>query len=364
MKRFYVTAAIAASLLATSCQKTYVIDEVRTPIGFSTEVGKQTKAIVDNNEYLTSQPFGVFAYGLTENASWSTAPSTDNEVMKNVIISYTYKAGEEGEKVWKATDGKTYYWPNYSKTTLSFFAYSPYSKAAEGESNGVGMNKTPSYEAPSGVNAGGIKIEAYEHTDKTLDFMTADAKDRTYTQPDGSEGASTATKGTVKLQFKHQLAQLVFAVKKADDYAGITMTLQSITLNNIGNTATFQNGQWDTPTTYTGAYEIDYSDVTDKTFTKTGAVTSKGMTVIPQSLRASEQSNPGQRMTIVYEISGTGVAKETVTKTVDLYTQNLTKWEPNQKMTYNISIGMQEILFNPSVSTWTTPESSAEVPIN
>ncbi|MDD6880330.1 MAG: fimbrillin family protein, partial [Firmicutes bacterium] len=296
-----------------------------------------------------------------ENASWSTAPSTDNEVMKNVIISYTYKVGDSGEQVWKATDGKTYYWPNYSKTTLSFFAYSPYSVAGSTDPSvaAEGMGVTPTFTA-----AGGIKIEGYEHKDQTLDFMTADAKDRTYTQPDGPEGESEATDGTVKLQFKHQLTQLVFAVKKAADYNGITMELVSIKLDKIGNTATFENGKWGTPSTYSGTYNIDYTGVTPMIFTNADAVTSNGMTVIPQDLIASAESAPGQTMTIVYEISGTGVAKEIVTKTVDLYTQNLTKWEPNQKITYNISIGMQEILFNPSVSTWTTPESSAEVPIN
>ena len=363
MKRFYVAAAIAASLLATSCQKTYVIDEVRTPIGFSTEVGKQTKAIVDDKLYLTSQPFGVFAYGLTGNASWSTAPSTDNEVMKNVIISYTYKAGEEGEMVWKATDGKTYYWPNYSKTTLSFFAYSPYSikadSSADPEVAAEGMGVTPTFTA-----AGGIKIEGYEHKDQTLDFMTADATDRTYTQPDGREGASTATPGTVKLQFKHQLTQLVFAVKKAADYNGITMELVSIKLDKIGNTATFENGEWGTPSTYSGTYNIDYTGVTTMTFTNANAVTSKGMTVIPQALAdESGTTSKGQTMTIVYKISGTGVAEETVEKTVNLSDGTLKSWAANQKITYNISIGMQEILFSPSVENW-SPVSSSDIQIN
>ena len=350
MKRFYVTAAIAASLLATGCQKTYVIDEVRTPIGFSTEVGKQTKVIVNDETYLVDQPFGVFAYG--------KQGTTSTTVMENVIISQV--AVESSNKVWKATDGNTYYWPNDPTTKLSFYAYSPYSKA----DGAVGMKKNPSYVEPAGENAGGIKIEGYVHADQTLDFMTASAENRTFKEPDGA-GETPEKEGTVKLTFKHQLTQLVFAVKKADNYAGIDMTLQSITLNNIGNTATFENGEWGTPSTYSGTYDVDYSAVTDKTFTKTGAVTSKGMTVIPQALAdESGTTSNGQTMTIVYEISGTGVAKETVTKTVDLYTQNLTKWEPNQKITYNISIGMQEILFNPSVSTWTTPESSAEVPIN
>lgn len=344
MKRFYVTAAIAASLLATGCQKTYVIDEVRTPIGFSTEVGKQTKAIVDNNVYLTSQPFGVFAYGKQET-------STSTTVMDNKKIIH------DTDSKWRAEGTTKYYWPNDSKTKLSFYAYSPYSKA-DGE---VGMKKTPSYVEPAGENAGGIKIEGYVHEDQTLDFMTASAENRTFKEPDGSEGESTATPGTVKLQFKHQLTQLVFAVKKAADYNGITMELVSIKLDKIGNTATFENGKWGTPSTYSGTYNID---VTPMTFTNANAVTSNGMTVIPQALAdESGTTSKGQTMTIVYKISGTGVAEETVEKTVKLSDGTLKSWAANQKITYNISIGMQEILFNPTVENW-SPVSSSDIQIN
>jgi hypothetical protein len=34
------------AIMAAGCQKTEIQNEVQTPIGFSTEVGKQTKAIV------------------------------------------------------------------------------------------------------------------------------------------------------------------------------------------------------------------------------------------------------------------------------------------------------------------------------
>lgn len=350
MKRFYVAAAIAASLLATGCQKTYVIDEVRTPIGFSTEVGKQTKAIVKNDgEYPKTQPFGVFAYG----KQVVNETTTSTTVMDKVKIIY-----DDGDLKWRAEGTTKYYWPNDPTTTLSFYAYSPYSKAEGAE----GMKITPSYVEPAGENAGGIKIEGYVHEDQTLDFMTADAKDRTFTQPDGPEGASTATPGTVKLQFKHQLTQLVFSVKKAADYTGIEMTLQSITLNNIGNTATFENGKWGTPSA-NGTYNITYNGASSMVLSKDTAVSSDGMTVIPQSLTASAESAPGQTMTIEYTISGTGVAEETVTKTVDLKAGTVTSWDQNRKITYNITIAMNEILFSPSVENW-SPVSSNDIQIN
>ena len=79
MKRLIIVASLA--ILAVGCQKTFVQNEVQTPIGFSTEVGKQTRAIV--NTYDDAQPFGVFAYGY-DNGQPNDVPVMNNvEVAKN-----------------------------------------------------------------------------------------------------------------------------------------------------------------------------------------------------------------------------------------------------------------------------------------
>ena len=108
MKRLIIVASLA--ILAVGCQKTFVQNEVQTPIGFSTEVGKQTRAIV--NTYDDAQPFGVFAYG------YDNGVANNDPVMGNVEIA-------KGNSGWKATDGITYYWPNDPDNYLNFYAYSP-----------------------------------------------------------------------------------------------------------------------------------------------------------------------------------------------------------------------------------------------
>ena len=61
----------------------------------------------------------------------------------------------------------------------------------------------------------------------------------------------------------------------------------------------------------------------------------------------------GQSFTIVYRIAGTGVASETVSKTVDLaVTGGVNEWNNNKKITYTVKIGLNEITFEPSVATW------------
>lgn len=352
MKRFYVAAAIAASLLATSCQKTYVIDEVRTPIGFSTEVGKQTKAIIKSGTAYNDQDFGVFAYGLTDDKNWETNnKSISNPVMKNVKIS---KQPVDPSGVWKANDGKTYYWPNDSKTKLSFFAYSPYSDAT------VGMKVTPEFTV-----ADGIKLTDYVHNeyqgDDAVDFMVAETLNQKY------NGTDKTTAGKVKVEFAHRMSQIIFKVAKAaglgDD---ITMKLQSLEMLSINNKADYKDNvtsgettapQWVCETSSTSNYPVfQYSSTTDpQVAEKDIPCNLDPVTMIPQALVG--ENNPRQQVKIVYTISGPGLANETVTKTFNLYTDGLSSWGINQKITYKITIGMNQITFDPTVADWAEYDS-------
>ena len=370
MKRFYVTAAIAASLLATGCQKTYVIDEVRTPIGFSTEVGKQTKAIIKSGTDYNDQDFGVFAYGVVgtsdENhnvidGKWSNnfAINNDNTVMDNVKIS---KQTADPSYVWKANDGKTYYWPNDSKTTLSFFAYSPYSKAnsSENAADAVGMGITPTFTA-----ANGIQLTNYVHNDykgdKAVDFMVAETLNQKYT------GTDKTNNGEVGIQFAHRMSQINFKVAKATGLNGITMKLQSFEMLSINNKADYTDKvtsdettapQWVCATGSTANYPVfQYSStepiVAEMVIDETCKL--DPVTMIPQTLVGG--NTPQQQVKIVYTISGSGLANETVTKTFMLHTDGLSSWGINQKITYKITIGMNQITFKPTVADWAEYDS-------
>jgi hypothetical protein len=50
-----------------------------------------------------------------------------------------------------------------------------------------------------------------------------------------------------------------------------------------------------------------------------------------------------------------------VSKTVDLKTNDHTAWAINQKITYNVVIGLNEITFSPTVATWST---NLDIPVN
>lgn len=397
MKRLLIIASLA--ILAMSCEKTIVSNGVRTPIGFSTEVGKQTRAVVQNTAYPTDQPFAVYAYGHQDAGSGDVV----TPIMNNVEVSYTAPVDENPEK-WSATGTTKYYWPNDPRTKINFYAYSPaLVTTPTATANHQKLNGTIAHrEKLDGNDPAGLYLTGYTHSNMYVDFMVArPVLGATYQDQDGDSGQAQSLTA-VPTSFNHQMTQVVFNVKTGEAYSGITFTVTDITLNNIkdkanyshttltpsyadqnvNQTTSFTQGEWSAQEVTTGANDakgtfnifpaekyvsgqvengapgIDANEaakvVTDQTVLATTPVT-----MIPQNLVATvkdQQSGAvttaGQSFTITYTIGGTGVATETVVKTVDLYSGNHTSWGVNQKVTYNVTIGLNEILFNPTVVGW------------
>ena len=384
MKRLIIIASLA--MLAVGCQKTEIQNEVQTPIGFSTEVGKQTRAIVSNT-YDPNQPFAVYAYGHQGNAAATT-------VMNNVEVSYTAASGEGTEAIpakWSATGTTKYYWPNDPTTTLNFYAYSPSDNAnvaAHQKLNGTIVHS----------ETAGLSITNYGHDNMYVDFMVATpVVGATYSATDPNQLVNNETSGTVPVVFNHQMTQVLFNVTTDKEYSGVTFTVEEITLKNIhnvgnysnvnlipsyfdSNPASFKHGSWSNTSVLNtgtrGTYTIFPAlaanggvadDEVAKTVTNTSGLTTTGVTMIPQDMVEVEDAViPGtdtyanqteaQMFEITYSVEGTGVATETVTKHVPFYAKGATSvvnWGVNQKITYTVKIGLNEILFEPSVADWT-----------
>ena len=366
MKRFYFIAAMA--IMAVGCQKTEIQNEVQTPIGFSTEVGKQTRAVVAK-AFDQTQPFGVYAYGY-DNGTANTDP-----VMNNVEIAKIEDAK------WGATGTVKYYWPNNANSTLNFYAYSPFiGTNARTVANHQKMTATPNHNETAGLS-----ISGYTHTNMYVDFMVATpvigAK---YGDQSGDAGEGATV---VPAVFHHEMTQIVFKVNTDKAYDGVTFTVENITLNNIGKqgsyenrmvkTSTFATGTW-TTSDFTGSYQIYPQTAYDESAAANGCPTSgfttqttyevnqsaktlttEGVTMLPQTIEDGKQS-----FTIIYSIAGDGVAEETVTRTVEFAdfnrpnaageNQTLVSWANNQKITYSVRIGLNEIYFDPTiVDDWT-----------
>lgn len=433
MKRFFILVSMVA-LVAAGCTKTIIKNEVETPISFSTESGKLTRAIVDGTTLYEDQPFGVYAFAnqaITENQATTY---TTTEFMPNVEITKQDKDDNiPGKDTWRSATG-SYYWPNDPRTTINFYAYSPYIGTNAGEVKNhqtmtvTSLDQVDDNPSTQNVDERKLSFTAYTHSNMYVDFMVATpVMGATFGDPNGDKNYADAD-GKVPMVFHHQMTQIVFAVKTDKEYSGINFAVQSITLKNIYDNAAFthtyskeqavENPAEGDPTTTTvysdygvwgshavtnggsdrnGVYEIfpateadfggtdvneydyifssntiktevnaeNFTGATGKIVTNTTTWTTTPVTMIPQDMKVattnpvagqdSYASEPtGQMFEIVYSIKGTGVASEVVTKHVPFLAANATalNWGVNQKITYNVVIGLNEITFEPSVATW------------
>ena len=233
----------------------------------------------------------------------------------------------------------------------------------------------------SGARTGAtLNMTGYVHANKYVDFMLSSpvvGATYTNTDPAGVTAEVTEGDGVVPVVFHHQMTQIVFNVKTNQAYNGPVFTVNSIVFNRVNGSATFtQNyrtnyGAWtpSNPTTFNNVFPAVASeggvtsDEVAKAVTDQIVLTTTPVTMIPQELTNTNfttsddiVANGGQSFTITYTISGTGVAHETVVKTFEFADASTTApaWEPNKKITYNLTIGLNEITFSPSVADWST----------
>ena len=338
---FYVAAACAA---LASCVKNEV--RVNAP---DKEITFQTVSTKAGTAFDKSNHFFSYAYFLEKDKHWNTANlSTDAKAyIDNAEISY-----KSGKDVWAATE--TYHWPKQG--SLTFFAWT----------DNTDDPKVGTGAAVSCAPTTGIKITNYSvKENKNKDILVADiAKDKssneTVTGRDWSEGVPTV--------FRHALAKVEFKINKRENYPNIVFKVKSITLNKVSTKGTFTQGSpteswgWsgqDTPDTLTV-----FSDPTGMEVTKTEDPapaeyhtldSGDYSIVLPQNF-----DNDTPTLTIEYEIitnyTGTAVT-ETVkgTKALkDIYKSATStgKWESKKKYVLGITLGLNEIFWDPSIEGW------------
>ena len=405
------------ALVAAGCTKTIIKNEVETPISFSTESGKLTRAIVQDENYYEDQPFGVYAFAnqaITENQATTY---TTTEFMPNVEITkqdlYTSEGVAGQDQVldtWRSATG-SYYWPNDPRTTINFYAYSPYigTNAANVKNHQkmtvTDLDQLDDNPSTQDVDERKLSFTAYTHSNMYVDFMVATpVMWATFGDPNGDKNYSDAD-GKVPMLFHHQMTQIIFTVKTNAAYSGVNFAVEKITLKNIKDKANFTHtyasnyGVWDSQDKVSGVFDIfpedetqygeqtnssdwDYdfnanlksgetnynaSNATGKIITDQVVLTTVPVTMIPQSMGQATlqpvagtdtyaQEPTAQVFEIVYTVAGTGVAKEKVVKHVPFYAVDATTaalpWGVNQKITYNVVIGLNEITFEPSVAVW------------
>lgn len=385
MKKVLTAAILAVTTCAfIGCTKNEVksISDNPQAVRFLPLNGKHsTKAMVNDNTYPITIPFGTLAYYLPS-GNWK-----DKMADATLYIPKSEVVHNNGN--WEVKD-KTYYWPKSG--SLTFFAYSPFSYQEPGGGN---LN----IEGLTGND--GIQIENYDvdaHQD--TDFMVADiAKDKTANE---SNGGYTG----VPIVFRHKLSQIVginfqtvitndegnldvhdysggrstngpleagdivFKLKKVEVRNLFTKGTYGYTTTNADPVAEHWGSQADKkPYTWFDKKTAPEAFADNKTFNLTyethDATRNDYLLVLPQPLKTSAPTTTTPAPTdplihIEYQVltysDATNYSTENVSENVYLYNihKSANAIEMNKKITYNFKINLadRKIYWAPSVENW------------
>ena len=331
MKKLLIMAAVAATFASCSTDnEDFVTQNEPQKIVFDAPVMNMgTRAAIADATYPETESFKVFAnrHKGTYSGSWA------NNFMDGVDVS---KVSTQ----W--APAQDYYWPK-NGDMITFAAYSPADLNATTDCESVAYEIT------------GLKVVGYK-----LNADLAQQKDLMFAPRVMDKTKANSSNG-VDIKFNHALSLINFTVKSEN--TGITIT--DIIVKNAKDKGTFNEDITD------GAeYKIDEPGATvkpawsDQAF-QTGsssifnvfkgrqsvtnndpAATVKGnLLMIPQNVN-------GSTITIKWEYTngGSNVVLDEVTKSFSEL--SISAWEIGKKYTYNITINLDKIYFNPSVDNW------------
>ena len=366
MKKWIIVAALATAILA-SCTKNEVrVDAPDQAISFTTAVGaNSTKAMINDTAYPNSETFGTYAYYLPAGQNWAANAGNAKLYIPESEVRYTDNIVNEGCD-WTTTT--PYYWP--SAGSLTFFSFSPWS-----------INTSVECNTTNGIKITGWDVDA----NQTVDVMVADvAEDKTANETNpggvGYNGVPTV--------FRHKLSQIVaFKFNTDKDYTNDNgdgtwaagdkqIVVTGISINSIATKGTFTSGpnpsvtsigNWteqsedNTYTWYEDAagttIEYNVSSYATAVTPNQALATNGYLLVLPQTFGDTET------ITLKYTIktyNGTGWVDDKVTKTIKLKDIHAASgaatgseaFEMNKKITYNFTIGLNQIYWAPSVVDW------------
>lgn len=351
-----ISISILAALIGCTKVDVRTPEHNQSPVRFNSPVvSNMTKTVLGemDGDYKEEENFAVFSVYHSDGFNgWGNGVSYINRA------EFTYNAGvdddDDGLGGW--TGG--YYYPKSG--SLSFAAYSPFSAHAATPGAGTG---TFEY-ASSGLTITNFTVPALA---EQYDLMYSE---RIYNKT--GNGVSDGYEG-LDLVFQHALSSIKFKVQKKAAYTGYTITLKSISLENINYKGSFaENIQDETSDVYdskpkwTPTDEFDASDGLDdltnymiynSSLVITEAATdtddvkyhtiSQGAILLPQTFGESDTA----LIRVNYTIKPTSMPEISQTATIPL--NKLSEgWVIGKRYTYNISIGYDTITISPTVIGW------------
>ena len=357
MKKYFILAAAALVTLA-ACSKneadTTAVEQARV-INFNTVANKATKAPITGTTYSYNCPaFGVFASYLEKNKTWADDKADAVRYMDDVTVSFN-----DTKDIW--VPSSTYYWP--LEGTLSFIAYSPATAATAAFAEATGTLTLTGFT---------VNTTVASQVDLLYSSIAADKTQNESYYVDGTNSKDSETaegdKG-VNIKFKHALSQVIFKAKTADEVydAGLSFKVNSITVN-AASTATSMTvtnptdaqlssaiTTWTAPGTNVNfaVSSADFPAAANTYLTKTlSDPIGDPLLMIPVTAFAGTDPT----VTISYTLYRTSDNVDLGSKTVTIHFKDvadtITSWQAGKKYTYNLTIDLQKIYFNPTVTDW------------
>lgn len=355
MKKLIVLFSAVAALAA--CSKNEVVPAVSGEnVEISYKVAPRTKA--DPQAFDTKNVFASWAYYLpSENWSenWEVRKGAKPYIGEaHVGATISYKDG-----VWK-DQNTSYYWPKGG--SLTFFAYS-FNRGNLDLIHDSG-NTWPIV-CHNDQNAYGINAAIDLKDNKNLDLLVAEiAKDKT-------QNEKFHDLNGVPTLFKHKFSRIQFAVKKKEEYTGATITLNSITFNNVAYTGHYsqfnkEDGDVEFTQDYCKVGDIRTSLVyTTTDFEVTSASKYEPVTetdetyyiYMPQVFEGVTKAENIATIEVKYTVTFKEGISRSYTKTLNVK-DIFDKWEVGKKYTFNLIFSLDEIRWAPAVGDWENVENA------
>lgn len=353
MKKIFIL-AVSAVLLAAGCQKTEIQNEAKTPIGFSSQMGKITKApdaeftgLFDN---LVEQDFRVWGYFAT--------PDDINYALNELYLDKIQVSGtktttdETTTYTWGTSE--TYYWPGKAKE-LDLYAISSW----EEDYNLTTTGNVTIAPADRTVTIKDFVVDA----DADNDLMVAalirqDQDDDKYVRPH-FEHALTK----VVVNFKASGGSIVHVISAVTSEIPSTATLTVTNTEPAAatentpkkSTATFTWGEQTVGKAYTAQcktaavlVENVVKEDGNKANFEAVLLNTETFTTFGSWLLLPQSSVEGHYLDVEYIVDGMYISQRFMLKA-----GSVTKWDRNQLTTYNVTISPDYITFEPEVNDWT-----------
>lgn len=333
MKKYILIAAVACVALA-ACTK----NEVK-PVEMDQEITYQTINTKAASAFSTSHKFYSWAYILASDKNWKDNSAESSPYISNSLIEYV-----SGSTAWKNAS-TSYYWPK--KSGLTFFAWSD-------------ATNDPKVTSPATVdcsNDGGIKFDNFDTSvDKKKDLLVAkiaaDQKSNTSSHDSWQAG--------VPVVFYHVLSAMELTAKTNVDYGTTKFKVKSVVFNDVLCKGTYTQGVDATKTPIQSNW-ITVSDAKDfDVYSPASPSSELSTTATPLDAQANDvrifmpQTLPDDaKVTVTYQVTyGTSGITDEVSVDATLKSIFTEGWKPGYKYTLNITIGLDEILWDPDIQPW------------